>query len=114
MPLFSHGIHNEAKARNVYVSDTGFTVEMCGLVVNPSLPWLGASPDGIVHDPSESSVGLLEIKCPYTHRLFTVEDAAADSGFFAELSNGKASPKEKSQKLLSSARTNGIGQGALV
>ena len=31
----------------------------CGLVVNPSLPWLGASPDGIVEDPSLKGLGLL-------------------------------------------------------
>ena len=54
----------QIKARNIYVSDTDFTVDLCGLVMNPSLPWLGASPDGIVHDPLEPSVGLLEIKCP--------------------------------------------------
>ena len=90
----SHGYHNETKARNIYITNTGFTVDLCGLVVNPSLPWLGASPDGIVHDPSESSVGLLEIKCRYTHRLSTVEDAACDSNFFAELSDGKVTLKK--------------------
>ena len=64
-------------------------MEHCGLVVNPSLPWLGASPDGIY--PLEPSIGLLEIKCPYTHHLLKVEDAATDhdSSFFAEPSNGK-------------------------
>ena len=59
----SHGCHTETKARNIYISHTGFTVDLCGLVVNPSLPWLGASSDGIVHDPIEPSVRLLEIKC---------------------------------------------------
>jgi len=38
----------------------------------------------------EPSVGLVEIKCPFTHCLSTVEDAASDFSFFAELSNGKA------------------------
>ena len=90
----SHGCHNEGKARNIYVSDTGFTVGLCGLVVNPSLPWLGALPDGIVHDPLEPSVGLLEIKCPYTHCLSRVEDAASDSSFFAELLDGKVTLKK--------------------
>ena len=37
----SHGCHNETKARNIYVSDTGFVVGLCGLVVNPLLPWPG-------------------------------------------------------------------------
>ena len=103
----SHGYHNETKARNIYITNTGFTVDLCGLVVNPSLPWLGASPNGIVYDPSESSVGLFEIKCPYTHQLSAVEDAACDFSFFAELSDGKITLK-KPQALLSSAGTNGI------
>ena len=90
----SHGYHNETKACIIYITNTGFTVDLCGLVVNPSLPWLGASPDGIVHDPSKSSVELLEIKCPYTHRLSAVEDAACDSSFFAELSDGKVTLKK--------------------
>ena len=35
-----------------------------------SMAWL------VLHQMlSESSVGLLEIKCPYTHRLSTVEEA---------------------------------------
>ena len=63
--------------------------------MNPSLPWLGASPDGIVMGPSEISVGLLEIKCPYTHLLSTVEEATDDSNFFAELSDGKVTLKKQ-------------------
>jgi len=51
----SHGCHNEEKARNIYATQTGFTTQICGLVVNPSLPWLGASPDAVVIDPAESS-----------------------------------------------------------
>jgi len=77
------------KARIMFVSDTGFTVGLCELVVDPSLPWLGVSPDAIVIDPLEPSVGLLEIKCPFTHCLSTVEDAASDFSFFTEISNGK-------------------------
>ncbi|XP_064483151.1 uncharacterized protein LOC135396011 [Ornithodoros turicata] len=38
-----------------------------GIVVDPSCPWLGASPDRFVHDPTEAKPnGVLEIKCPYT------------------------------------------------
>lgn len=37
----------------------------CGLVIHPDAPWLGASPDGLVFDPSaQPPFGLLEIKCP--------------------------------------------------
>ena len=37
----------------------------CGLVIHPEMPWLGASPDGLVYDPSATPpFGLVEIKCP--------------------------------------------------
>ena len=90
----NHGFQNEAKARNAYCSKTGFMVRTCGLVVNPSFPWLGASPDGLVKDPSEKSVGLLEIKCPFTHRFSTVEEACSDTSFFATITDGQVTLKE--------------------
>jgi len=56
------GIQNEVKARNAYCSRTGLTMHKCGLIVNPSVPWLGASPDGLVKDSAEhNSFGLQEI-----------------------------------------------------
>ena len=37
----------------------------CGLVIHPEMPWLGASPDGLVYDPSATPpFGLVEIKFP--------------------------------------------------
>lgn len=37
----------------------------CGLIIHPNAPWLGASPDGVVFDPTDSpQFGLVEIKCP--------------------------------------------------
>jgi len=91
-----HGIQNEMKARNAYCSRTGFTVYKCGLVVNPSVPWLGASPDGLVKEDSaeQYSFGLLEIKCPYIQCFSTVEDACSDPSFFAEIKNGSVTLKE--------------------
>ena len=46
------------KACNFYTAQTGFTIRICRLVVNPLLPWLGASPDAVGIDPSQSSVEL--------------------------------------------------------
>ena len=69
-------------------------VRTCGLVVNPSFPWLGASPDGLVKDPSEKSIGLLEIKCPFTHRFSTVEETCSDTSFFATITDGQVTLKE--------------------
>lgn len=37
----------------------------CGFVIHPDASWLGASPDGLIFDPSEPcQFGLIEIKCP--------------------------------------------------
>ena len=69
------------KDHSVYCSKMGFVVCTCGLVINPSLPWLGASPDGLVEDPSEKCVGLLQIKCPFTYCFSTVEEACIDPSF---------------------------------
>lgn len=70
----------------------GVAVSSCGLLVNPSFPWLGASPDRIVFDPVEGSYGALEIKCPHTLRdLKASQLAAAD--FCCEMDEDK--PKLK-------------------
>lgn len=65
-----YGIANEAKALQRYeeaLRNTGRDVQLqcTGLFVNPEYPWLGASPDAIVYDPSEDSPwGCVEVKCP--------------------------------------------------
>ena len=83
-----HGKHNEVIARSLYARKVqkqmhkNFTVYNCGLVVNPFHPYLGASPDGKVFDPSSTSpFGLLEIKCPYTWRNNSMEEACQDPNF---------------------------------
>ena len=43
-----------------------FSVEITGLHISVDDPWLGASPDGLVYDPSVNEPEeLLKIKCPY-------------------------------------------------
>ena len=46
----------------------GLQVQKCGLFISLDTPWLAASPDGLVHDPSDHSqpLGILEIKNPYS------------------------------------------------
>lgn len=42
----------------------------CGFVIHPDSPWLGASPDGLIFDPSEPyQFGLIEMKCPNVKTL---------------------------------------------
>ena len=53
---------NYHKARGVMVN-----VHPCGLYVDVSIPWLAASPDGVVLDPTQyadKERGCLEVKCP--------------------------------------------------
>jgi len=79
------GSEHEDVARDAYVAHirreieagrseyTSIRVEETGLHVNPELPWLGSSPDGIVHvtlrDGSTRRF-LLEIKCPFGKKFY--------------------------------------------
>lgn len=86
----AHGKTKEKVARTIYSKQMqrnlpNFQVYDAGLSVSPVLPYLGATPDGKVFDPCvESPYGLLEIKCPYSKRDCTLEQAASDSGFYLE------------------------------
>ena len=45
--------------KNIMVQETDTFLQ-------PKLPWFGASPDGIVIDPSSSpAMGIIEMKCLY-------------------------------------------------
>jgi hypothetical protein len=59
------GLQNEPEAAKLYSDVTGNNVYLCGFVINPSSPHLGASPDRKIYDPNSAPQhGLLEIKCP--------------------------------------------------
>ena len=58
-----------------------------GLFINPRWPHIGASPDGIVQcDCCDKHV--LEIKCPYSHREDSIEDAVANDRQFCLIKQG--------------------------
>ena len=42
-------------------------VAASGLIINPDLPWIGASPDGVVTCACHEC-GMVEIKCPFSER----------------------------------------------
>ena len=85
-----HGKKKEKLARTIYAKNMqkkvpGFVVFEAGLSVHPSFPYLGATPDGKVFDPSANEkYGLLEIKCPYSKKGETLDQAAADPNFYLE------------------------------
>ena len=95
-PPIQWGIHNEKLARNLYVQHmrkqghVNLSVEDCGFIVSLYEGWLGASPDGRVNDPSSDQPnGLVEIKCPYTKRAQTPQEACEDAEFYCTIENGK-------------------------
>jgi putative phage-type endonuclease len=55
------GIEQEAPAREAYMKKTDFIVNEVGFIDHPTIPYAGASPDGLIGND-----GLLEIKCPTT------------------------------------------------
>ncbi len=59
--------------------------------------WLGASPDGIVQDPSDPDQpsGLLEIKNPLSIRTKFLKDACSSSTFCLEIKNNKLQLKHR-------------------
>ena len=86
----SHGKGKEKVARTIYARKMqqqvpGFAIFDAGITVHPKFPYLGATPDGKVFDPSSSSkFGLLEIKCPYSKRGDTLDQASSDPDFYIE------------------------------
>ena len=88
VPAIKWGREKEDQARKAYATQIslqheGTCVRCCGLVVSPSYPYLGSSPDGMVTCTCCDESVLLEIKCPYKYRdqLPTADVALADPGF---------------------------------
>lgn len=57
-----------------------FQVKASGFIINPDLPWIGASPDGMVTCTCHGD-GVLEIKCPFNSRDRSLNESCRDSSF---------------------------------
>ena len=68
----------------------GLTVCPVGFYISSTHPFLGASPDGGIYDPTDpmNPYGYLEIKCPYVHRDKTPLQACSDKKFCCTEVNG--------------------------
>ena len=85
----AYGIEKEQIAISEYITyqrsrgHSDISVSPSGFLVSTTHPFLGASPDGAVFDPSNTMqpFGFLEVKCPYSARMITPTDACATSGF---------------------------------
>ena len=90
----SWGISNEDRARRDYLlaskqSHDKVNVEKSGFIINPNIPYVGASPDGIV-TCNCCEKGVLEIKCPFKHKDKTIIEACRnDKDFCLKEENGE-------------------------
>lgn len=97
IPAIQHGKKHESVAIKDYVAamaarDQPVHVRECGIALHPCYQYIGASPDGMVFDPSvQPRFGLLEVKCPlsvYSQSLSIPQAAEQAKGFCLELRNG--------------------------
>ena len=74
------GRSHEEIARQSYITSKteqfgeSYLVQKTGIHISTINPWLAASPDGVIEDPSEPEGrrhGILEIKCPYSARTMS-------------------------------------------
>ena len=93
------------------------TVGPCGFFVCEDYPFLGATPDSTVYDPSNLAhpFGFLEVKCPCFHKDRSPAEACAIPGFCSQLGTlPDGSKPEEPPLLCSSARTDGREGKSLV
>ena len=96
------GIDHEPGAITAYIEHQhqnghhGLIVTNVGFHISVKHPFLGASPDGGVYDPScEQPYGFVEVKCTYSHRDKTPREACEDKGFFCALSTNDVTLKRQ-------------------
>ncbi|KAJ4944639.1 hypothetical protein JOQ06_013182 [Pogonophryne albipinna] len=86
------GLQNEDTAIKSYLvamqdHHEDINVAASGLILNPELPWIGASPDGVVtcacHEP-----GILEMKCPFSAKDRSLLECTKDSRFCLTIPEG--------------------------
>ena len=98
-----YGIDNEQAALKEYVAyqqshgHSCLAVSPSGFFVSPEHPFLGATPDGAVYDPSDiaNPFGFLEIKCPYTARNILPSEACNDGSFCCYMDSKTSTPTLK-------------------
>ena len=66
------------------VNHSSFTLKASGLLLDPTSPFVGTSPDGIVQCDCCNGYGVLEIKSPYSCKDKTFENRADQHSFFLE------------------------------
>ena len=85
LPATTWRVENELRATQTYINHkqnygiSELTVGPCGFFICDNYPFLGATHDSTVYDPSNAShlFRFLEVKCPYSHRDRSPAEACA-------------------------------------
>ena len=92
----------EPTARQIYIDVMEFklkhnvSVRETGIVIQPLLYRLAASPEGLITDESSTPIlGLIEIKCPFFKRNLHPQDMLKDKNFYVKLRDGMPHLKEE-------------------
>ena len=99
------GINSENTAIAKYSElNPELEVKKFGFIISPKWPWSSGTPDGFIFD-NDCPVGGLEVKCPFSKRDMTLEEASLkDWTFFLKLTDAGLKLKKK-RILLSMSRT---------
>ena len=90
-PALKWGRDHEAAAREAYCEAKKVNVALRGLVMEER-GFIGCSPDGIVYDVNEQGQQLLEIKCPFSARQMSIENACLGLDNFCYALSADAEP----------------------
>lgn len=88
------GCEHENVALEAYQQRTATEVDVCGLFLSATFPFLGATPDGLVYT-ALGTIGIVEVKCPYKHRNSTIVDACEDAQFCLSINSDSGQPNLK-------------------
>ena len=86
-----HGIKNEPYARMCYEREKNCSVVQSGSLVNPKIPWLLYSPDGIVFNQY-----IIEIKCPTEGKKMKATEAIQKISWIDKTTNPPTLKKNRS------------------
>ena len=91
------GRDHEPAARKKYIlvkkaAGHKISVTETGLYVQKDIPFLGASPDGLVNDDDQK--GVLEVKCPFKYRFSKIAEGTKDPQFCCKLNGDKIQLKQ--------------------
>lgn len=80
LPAVAYGVKNEGLVRNhVRSIFPNHIIRKVGLVTNPYMPHLAASPDGLIY--SKSDAFILEVKCSFNPKQLYLSDLSSTSNF---------------------------------